>query len=228
MDRYYRENYAFEGRIIAEGYPRDDSLVAPGHEQRREATRERLGIAAAPAGRALRAHLARRPRHQLPSRPRPAAPRRGRGRPCAGTRLRDPAARPPLPRAAPLRRARRRRHGLPRDQRPDPRLRRRGARLLLAAVRLRAHRAGRWSSWCPTSATTPSRPAASSTTSRARPRGRCSTPPPRSSAPWPTCPRLEQAWQGRLAEFNGYYNRLADGRAAQRVVAEFFEPLLKD
>jgi CDP-glycerol glycerophosphotransferase len=41
-------------------------------------------------------------------------------------------------------------------------------------------------------------------------------------------PRLEQQWQSRLAQFNGYYNRLADGRAAQRVVAEFFEPLLRD
>lgn len=45
MDRYYRETYAFEGRIISQGYPRDDSLVAPGHEQRRAAARERLGIA---------------------------------------------------------------------------------------------------------------------------------------------------------------------------------------
>lgn len=45
MDRYYRENYAFEGRIIAQGYPRDDSLVAPGHEQRRASARQRLGVA---------------------------------------------------------------------------------------------------------------------------------------------------------------------------------------
>ena len=45
MDRYYRENYDFEGRIISQGYPRQDALVAPGHEERRAATRERLGIA---------------------------------------------------------------------------------------------------------------------------------------------------------------------------------------
>ena len=45
MDRYYRENYDFEGRIICQGYPRHDALVAPGHGERRAATRERLGIA---------------------------------------------------------------------------------------------------------------------------------------------------------------------------------------
>ena len=44
MDRYYRENYAFEGRIISRGYPRVDALVAPGHEERRAQTRERLGV----------------------------------------------------------------------------------------------------------------------------------------------------------------------------------------
>jgi CDP-glycerol glycerophosphotransferase (TagB/SpsB family) len=45
MDRHYRETYEFAGRIISQGYPRQDALVAPGHEQRRAATRERLGIA---------------------------------------------------------------------------------------------------------------------------------------------------------------------------------------
>ncbi len=45
MDRYYRENYDFEGRIISQGYPRQDALVAAGHQERRAATRERLGIA---------------------------------------------------------------------------------------------------------------------------------------------------------------------------------------
>jgi CDP-glycerol glycerophosphotransferase (TagB/SpsB family) len=44
MDEYYRENYAFEGRIISQGYPRQDALVAEGHEQRRSATRQQLGI----------------------------------------------------------------------------------------------------------------------------------------------------------------------------------------
>ncbi|MBV9831135.1 MAG: CDP-glycerol glycerophosphotransferase family protein, partial [Marmoricola sp.] len=46
MDRYYRESYAFDGRIISQGYPRDDALVADGHEQRRHETRARLGIGA--------------------------------------------------------------------------------------------------------------------------------------------------------------------------------------
>ena len=45
MDDYYRENYGFEGRIISQGYPRDDSLVAPGHEERRARARAQLGIA---------------------------------------------------------------------------------------------------------------------------------------------------------------------------------------
>ncbi len=45
MDRHYRETYEFAGRIISQGYPRQDALVAPGHEERRAATRERLGIA---------------------------------------------------------------------------------------------------------------------------------------------------------------------------------------
>ena len=58
MDRYYRENYAYEGRIIAEGYPRDDSLVAPGHEQRREAARRKTRHRAPPARRALRTDVA--------------------------------------------------------------------------------------------------------------------------------------------------------------------------
>jgi CDP-glycerol glycerophosphotransferase len=45
MDRYYRENYAFEGRIISQGYPRQDALVGPGREERRGSTRQLLGIA---------------------------------------------------------------------------------------------------------------------------------------------------------------------------------------
>ncbi len=44
MDRYYRESYEFEGRIISQGYPRQDALVGAGHEDRRTATRRRLGI----------------------------------------------------------------------------------------------------------------------------------------------------------------------------------------
>jgi CDP-glycerol glycerophosphotransferase (TagB/SpsB family) len=39
-------------------------------------------------------------------------------------------------------------------------------------------------------------------------------------------PALEREWSPRISEFNAHYNRLADGRAAERVVAEFFAPLL--
>ena len=46
MDHYYRENYEFEGRILSQGYPRDDALVSPGHEEQRAAVRRRLGIGA--------------------------------------------------------------------------------------------------------------------------------------------------------------------------------------
>jgi CDP-glycerol glycerophosphotransferase (TagB/SpsB family) len=46
MDVYYRENYRYEGTILAEGYPRDDALLAPTAAGVREATRSRLGIAA--------------------------------------------------------------------------------------------------------------------------------------------------------------------------------------
>jgi CDP-glycerol glycerophosphotransferase (TagB/SpsB family) len=45
MDRYYREEYAYDGRILALGYPRDDVLVGPGAHDLRVDTRHRLGIA---------------------------------------------------------------------------------------------------------------------------------------------------------------------------------------
>jgi CDP-glycerol glycerophosphotransferase (TagB/SpsB family) len=45
MDRYYREEYAYDGRILALGYPRDDVLVGPDRQQIRDDTRHRLGIA---------------------------------------------------------------------------------------------------------------------------------------------------------------------------------------
>jgi CDP-glycerol glycerophosphotransferase (TagB/SpsB family) len=44
MDRYYREEYAYEGRILALGYPRDDVLVGPQAKLIRTDTRHRLGI----------------------------------------------------------------------------------------------------------------------------------------------------------------------------------------
>ncbi len=45
MDRHYREQYRYEGPILATGYPRDDALVAPDADRQRRATRELLGIA---------------------------------------------------------------------------------------------------------------------------------------------------------------------------------------
>ncbi len=44
MDRYYREEYRYEGRIHSHGYPRDDVLVSADAERIREETRARLGI----------------------------------------------------------------------------------------------------------------------------------------------------------------------------------------
>ncbi|MFS3127245.1 CDP-glycerol glycerophosphotransferase family protein [Nocardioides sp. Bht2] len=43
MDRHYREQYEFDGRILNQGYPRDDALVV-GAEERRAETRRRLGL----------------------------------------------------------------------------------------------------------------------------------------------------------------------------------------
>jgi CDP-glycerol glycerophosphotransferase (TagB/SpsB family) len=45
MDRHYREQYAYDGRILALGYPRDDVLVSPAAKQIRSDTRHRLGVA---------------------------------------------------------------------------------------------------------------------------------------------------------------------------------------
>lgn len=44
MDRYYREQYVYEGPILNRGYPRDDELVNAGAELR-QAARHRLGLA---------------------------------------------------------------------------------------------------------------------------------------------------------------------------------------
>ena len=40
-------------------------------------------------------------------------------------------------------------------------------------------------------------------------------------------PGLQAEWQPRIEEFNVTYNRLADGAASRRVVAQFFAPLLE-
>jgi CDP-glycerol glycerophosphotransferase (TagB/SpsB family) len=45
MDQYYRREYAYDGRILSLGYPRDDVLVGPDRQQIRADTRHRLGIA---------------------------------------------------------------------------------------------------------------------------------------------------------------------------------------
>jgi CDP-glycerol glycerophosphotransferase (TagB/SpsB family) len=44
MDRHYREQYAYDGRILALGYPRDDVLVGPDANRIRSDTRHRLGV----------------------------------------------------------------------------------------------------------------------------------------------------------------------------------------
>jgi CDP-glycerol glycerophosphotransferase (TagB/SpsB family) len=44
MDVHYRENYRYDGEILAAGYPRDDVLVSAEAEKIRRATRSRLGI----------------------------------------------------------------------------------------------------------------------------------------------------------------------------------------
>jgi CDP-glycerol glycerophosphotransferase (TagB/SpsB family) len=41
-------------------------------------------------------------------------------------------------------------------------------------------------------------------------------------------PGLKREWADRIDAFNATYNPLADGHAADRVVAEFFAPLLED
>jgi CDP-glycerol glycerophosphotransferase len=40
-------------------------------------------------------------------------------------------------------------------------------------------------------------------------------------------PALARAWAARIADFNATYQPLSDGHAAERVVAEFFAPLLE-
>ncbi|HET6166138.1 MAG TPA: CDP-glycerol glycerophosphotransferase family protein [Marmoricola sp.] len=44
MDEHYRREYAYDGRILALGYPRDDVLVGPRRREIRNDTRHRLGI----------------------------------------------------------------------------------------------------------------------------------------------------------------------------------------
>lgn len=44
MDQYYRRDYAYDGRILPVGYPRNDVLVGAAADELRAVTRERLGI----------------------------------------------------------------------------------------------------------------------------------------------------------------------------------------
>ncbi len=45
MDRHYREQYRYDGPILAAGYPRDDVLVGPRAQELRDRSRARLGAA---------------------------------------------------------------------------------------------------------------------------------------------------------------------------------------
>ena len=44
MNRYYREEYRYDGEILAAGYPRDDALLATDAPDVRRRVRERLGV----------------------------------------------------------------------------------------------------------------------------------------------------------------------------------------
>ena len=44
-EELYRQEYRFDGKIMASGYPRNDALVGPGREEVRARTRQLLGIA---------------------------------------------------------------------------------------------------------------------------------------------------------------------------------------
>ena len=44
MSEHYRREYEYDGKILAEGYPRDDALLAPDADEVRSRTRSRLGI----------------------------------------------------------------------------------------------------------------------------------------------------------------------------------------
>ena len=227
MDRYYRDNYAYEGRIISEGYPRDDSLVAPGHEQRREQTRERLGIAPhqravlyAPTWRDDLATNFRRARALLHLDVAAAARALGpdyvillRGHrfhelPRYGAQVVDVTAYPEI---------------------NDLILASDAAVLDYSSLRFDFALTGRPMVFLVPDLRDYTEQARGFLYDFAR------------SAPGPLLdttsqvvealadlPALAQQWQGRLAEFNGYYNRLADGRAAERVVAEFFAPILEE
>jgi CDP-glycerol glycerophosphotransferase (TagB/SpsB family) len=227
MDRYYRDNYDFDGRIIAQGHPGHDSLVAPGHEQRREEARERLGIA--PHQRAvlyaptLRDDLAtdfRRARALLHLDVAEAAHALG---PDYVVLLRG-----------------HRSHELPRygahvvDVTTYPEI---NDLILASDVAVLDYSSLRFDVAVTGKPMVFLVPDLRDRTAQARgflyDFARSAPGPLLDStdevvAALSDLPRLEQQWQSRLAQFNGYYNRLADGRAAQRVVAEFFEPLLRD
>ena len=227
MDRYYRENYAYEGRIIAEGYPRDDSLVAPGHEQRREAARERLGIA--PHQRAVL---------YAPTWRDDLATNFRRARALLHLDV-EQTARALGPDYVILLRGHRF-HELPRygahvvDVTAYPEI---NDLILAADVAVLDYSSLRFDVAVTGKPMVFLVPDLRDYTEQARgflyDFARSAPGPLLDStdevvAALADLPRLAQEWQGRLAEFNGYYNRLADGRAAERVVAEFFEPLLRD
>ncbi len=225
MDRHYRENYDFGGRIIHQGYPRDDALVAAGHAERRARTRERLGIG--PAQRAVlyaptwRDDLATnfrsaqavlhldvaRAAHELgPDHVVLLRGHRFHTPSAGGARVVDVTTYPDV---------------------NDLILASDAAVLDYSSMRFDFAITGRPMVFLV--------PDLHDYTERQR--GflfdfATSAPGPLVEttdevvAALADLPALTRAWAGRIAEFNDYYNRLADGQAAQRVVAEFFAPLL--
>ncbi len=226
MDRYYRENYAFEGRIISRGYPRQDALVDETHEARRELTRERLGIAVhqtailyAPTWRDDLATNFRRAQAVLHLDVEQAARDLGpdhvvllRGHrfhePVTGSaRVLDVTSYPEI---------------------NDLLLAADAAVLDYSSLRFDVALTGR-----PMVFLVPDLREYTEQT-------RGFLYPFTDSAPGPLLettaevvealrdlPALEREWADRIADFNATYNPLADGHAADRVVAEFFAPLLE-
>ena len=226
MDAYYRDNYAFEGRIISQGYPRDDALVAEGHEQVRARTRQRLGISEhqtavlyAPTWRddlatnfrsaqaVLHLDVAKAARDLGPDHVILLRGHRFHAGMAGGAQVLDVTSYPEI---------------------NDLLLAADAAVLDYSSLRFDIALTGR-----PMVFLVPDlREYAEET--------RGFLYPFTDSAPGPLVettaevvealrdlPALERAWAGRIAEFNATYNPLADGHAADRVVAEFFAPLLE-
>lgn len=227
MDRYYRDNYRFEGRIISQGYPRHDALVAPGRAERRTATRTRLGIADhqkvvlyAPTWRddlATNFRSAHAVLHlSVDDAARALGPdyllllrgHRFHSTSGHGAQVLDVTAYPEV---------------------NDLILASDAAILDYSSLRFDFALTGHPMVFLVPDLTSYTEETRGFLYDFA------------SSAPGPLVdttaevvesladlPALEQEWAPRIAEFNAHFNRLSDGRAAERVVAEFFAPLLRD